>query len=171
LAGHNNDGKSKGTPCKMHSYPGCPAKHEWAECSENPANQKKPGAKRTEAYYAHNERCPASDAASLSDHRTALVSNSHSKRYSSHSVYSDKEDNFAVGILALPRKKAKCKVLPPKRKLTIAMSESDEDADDNVASAKLGKLAALYATTPSVRKKHHRTKGAKCNPLHLSDSN
>ena len=58
LAGCEKDGKGKLTPCKMHSYPGCPAKHGWAECSENPTNQKKPAAKHPEAYYAHNEqRC------------------------------------------------------------------------------------------------------------------
>jgi hypothetical protein len=39
LAGREKDGKGKFTPCKMHSYPGCPAKHGWAECSENLANQ------------------------------------------------------------------------------------------------------------------------------------
>ena len=38
------DGKGKGSPCEMHSYSGRPAKHEWAECSESPANQKKSAA-------------------------------------------------------------------------------------------------------------------------------
>ena len=74
LAGREKDGKGKFTPCKMHSSPGHPTKHGWTECSENPANQKKPAAKCPEAYYAHDERCPASDAASLSNHCTALAS-------------------------------------------------------------------------------------------------
>ena len=115
----------------MHSYLGRPAKHEWAECSESPANQKKPAAKRAEAYYAHDERHPASDATSLSEHRTALVSNKSSKGYSSCSDHSNNEDNFAVAISALPCKQAKHDVLPPKRKLTIAMSKLDEDTNDN----------------------------------------
>ena len=51
-AGRKKDGKGKGSPCEMHSYSGRPAKHEWAECSESPANQKKLAAKRAEAYYA-----------------------------------------------------------------------------------------------------------------------
>ena len=85
-------------------YLGCPVKHEWAKCSENPANQKKPAAKHAEAYYAHNKHCPASDAASLSDHRTALASDSNSKGYISRLEYSDGKDDFAVAILALPCK-------------------------------------------------------------------
>ena len=113
----------------MHSYSGRPAKHEWAECSESPANQKKPAAKRAEAYYAHDERHPASDAASLSKHRTALASDKSSKGYSCRSDHSDDEDNVAVAISALPCKQTKRDVLPPKRKLTIAMSKSDEDTD------------------------------------------
>ena len=115
----------------MHSYSGRPAKHEWAECSESPANQKEPAAKRAEAYYAHDKRHPASDAASLSEHRTALASNKSSIGYSSRSDHSNNEDNLAVAILALPCKQTKRDVLPPKRKLTIAMSESDEDTGNN----------------------------------------
>jgi hypothetical protein len=99
--------------------------------ARSPANQKKPAAKRAEAYYAHNERHPASDAASLSEHRTALASNKSSKGYSSCLDHSDNEDNFAIAISASPRKRAKCNVLPPKRKLTITMSESDKDANNN----------------------------------------
>jgi hypothetical protein len=115
----------------MHSYSGRPAKHEWAECSESPANQKKPAVKRAEAYYAHDKRHPASDVASLSEHRTALAGNKSSKGYSSRSDHSDDKDNLAVAISALPPKRAKRDVLPPKRKLTIAMSESDEDTDND----------------------------------------
>ena len=115
----------------MHSYSGRPAKHEWAKCSENPANQKEPAAKRVEAYYAHDKRHPASDVASLSKHHMVLASNKPSKGYSSRSDHSDDEDNFAVAISALPCKQAMRDVLPPKRKLTIAMSESDEDTNDD----------------------------------------
>ena len=96
-----------------------------------PVQSKEAAAKRVEAYYAHDERHPASDAASLSKHRTALVSDKSSKGYSSRSDHSNDEDNFAVAISASPRKQAKRSVLPPKRKLTIAMSESDKDANDD----------------------------------------
>ena len=115
----------------MHSYSGRPAKHEWAECSESPANQKKPAAKRAEAYYAHDKRHPASDAASLSKHRTALAGDKSSKGYGSRSDHSDDKDNLAITISASPHKQAKRKVLPPKRKLTIAMSKLDEDTDND----------------------------------------
>ena len=100
-----------------------------------------------------------------------LASNKSSKEYSNCSDYSDNKDNFAVAISALPCKQAKCKVLSSKKKLNIAMSESDKDTDEDVALAELSKLAALYAATPSVGKKRRRTKDAKRNPLSLSDSN
>jgi len=115
----------------MHSYSGHPAEHECAECSESPANQKRPAGKHAEAYYAHDKHHPASDAASLSEHRTALAGDKSSKGYSRRSDHSDDEDNLAVAISASPRKQAKRNVLPPKRKLTIAMSESDEDTNDD----------------------------------------
>ncbi len=51
------------------------------------------------------------------------------------------------------------------------MSELDEGTDNDGVSAKLSKLAASCAATPSVGKKHCRAKDAKRNPLHLSDSN
>ncbi len=51
------------------------------------------------------------------------------------------------------------------------MSESDKGTNDNTALAKLGKLAALYATTPLVGKKSRCTKDAKHDPLNLSNSN
>ncbi len=172
-AGREKDGKGKFTPCKMHSSPGRPAKHGWAECWENPANQKKPVAKRPKAYYAHNERRPASNAASLSNHCTALASNRSSNGYDDSRLdYSDDEYNFVVAISAVPRKQAKREV-PPKKKLTIAMSESDYDTNDDAASAKLGKLAASYAAALLVKKKRRRSKdpkGAQRNPLDLSDS-
>jgi hypothetical protein len=72
-----------------------------------------------------------SDAASLSDHRTVLASDKSSEGYSSCLDHSDDKDNFAVAISALPRKQAKRNVVPPKRKLTIAMSKLDEDTDNN----------------------------------------
>ena len=153
-------------------YPGRPAKHGWAECLENPANQKKPAAKRPEAYHAHDNCCPASDAVSLTDHRTALASQSDGYN-DSRSDYSDDKDNLAGAILAVPRKQAKREVTP-KKELTIAMSESNYGTDNNAASAKLGKLAALYVAAPSVEKKRRRTKdpkGAQRDPLDLSDSN
>ena len=168
MAGREKDSKGK------YSYPGRPAKHGWAECSENTANQKKPATKRPEAYYAHDKRRPVSDATSLSDHRTALASDRSSDEYDdSRSDYSDDKDNFAVAILAAPCKKAKREV-PPKKELTIAMSESEEGTDDDAALPKLGKLLSSYAKGPSVEKKRRRTKGpkgAQRDPLNLSDSN
>ena len=101
----------------------------------------------------------------------ALASDKSSNKYSSRSDYSDDEDNIAVAILAAPCKRAKRKALPPKKEFTIAMSESDDDIDDNAASAKLGKLVALYAAAPLVGKKCRRSKGAQRNPLSLSNSN
>ena len=158
----------------MHSSLGCPAKHSWAECSENPANERKPAAKRPVTYYAHNKRRPASDAASLSDHCTAPASNASSDKYGdSRSGYSDDEDNFAVAVTPVSRKRAKREV-PPAKELTIAMSESDPGTDDDKASAKLGKLAVKLAAAPSVGKKRRRDKdrkGAQRNPLDLLDSN
>jgi hypothetical protein len=158
----------------MHSSPGRPARHSWAECLENPANQKKPSAKRPEAYYAHNERRPASNAVSLSDHRTAPASDGYSNEYGdSHSEYSDDEDIFAVTVTPVPCKRAKHEV-PPRKELTIAMSESDYGTDNDRALAKLGKLAAKLTAAPSVGKKRRRNKdrkGAQRNPLDLSDSN
>ena len=78
-----------------------------------------------------DKRHPASDVASLSEHRTALAGDKSSKGYSSRSDHSDNKDNFAVAILASPRKRAKRDVLHPKRKLTIAMSKSDEDTNND----------------------------------------
>ena len=105
MASREKNGKGKFTPCEMHSYPGRPAKHIWAKCLENLANQKKPAVKRPKAYYVHDERHPASNAASLSDHRTALASDKSSDKYdNSHSDYSNDKDNFAVAISAAPRK-------------------------------------------------------------------
>ena len=174
MAGREKDGKGKFTPCKMHSSPGRPAKHGWAECSENPANQKKPAEKRPVVYYAHDERRPASNAASLSNHRTALASDRSSDEYNDSRLdYSDDEENFAVAISATPCKQAKRKV-PPKKELTIAVSELDYGTNNDAASVKLGKLAASYAAALSVEKKRRRVKdpkGTQRNPLDLSDSN
>jgi hypothetical protein len=79
----------------------------------------------------HDKRHPASDVASLSEHRTALAGDKSSKGYSNRSDHCDDEHNLAVAISVSPRKRAKRDVLPPKRKLTIAMSESDEDTDND----------------------------------------
>ncbi len=64
--------------------------------------------------------------------------------------------------------------MPPKKKLTIAMSELDYGTDDDAALAKLGKLVAKLAAAPSVEKKRRcikDPKGAQHDPLDLSDSN
>jgi hypothetical protein len=130
----------------MHSYPDCPAKHTLAECSENPANQKKP-AKQVEAYYAHDACCLANDAKSYSNHLTAPASDS--KESSRRLEYSNNKDNFAVAISTLPCKQAKRGAQPPKRELTIAMSNTDNNEDDT-ASTKLAKLAESFVAPSMV---------------------
>jgi hypothetical protein len=86
----------------LHSYPDRPAKHAWADCSDNPANQKKP-VKKELAYYAHDNRRPASDGPSDDDYRTDAASESEdsSRRSvsSRHSGDSYADDNYAVSIV------------------------------------------------------------------------
>ena len=135
-----------------------------------PGQSKVAGSKACGSILRSQERCPASDTASLSNHPTA-PSNKSSEGYSSCLDYSNEEDNFAIAISALPCKQAKRKVLHTKKKLTITMSNLDEDTDNDMASAKLGKLTASYAAAPLVGKKHRRNKDAKRNPLSLSNSN
>ena len=62
-----------GTPCALHSSSDRPAKHTWAECSENPANEKK-SVKKEQAYYAHDNCRPASDASDDDEYRTEVAS-------------------------------------------------------------------------------------------------
>jgi hypothetical protein len=155
----------------MHSYLGRSAKHGWAECSENPANQNKPAVKHAEAYYAHDKCRPASNAVSLRNHRKVWARDKSSDEYNRHSDYSDDEDKFANTILAAPRKRAKHEALPPKNEFTITMSESGNGTNNDAASAKLGKLAASYAAAPLVGKKCRHSKGAQRDPLSLSNSN
>jgi len=90
----------------LHSYPDRPAKHAWADCSENPTNQKKPIKKELE-YYAHDNHRPASDGPSNDDYRTDAASES--KDSSRRSVSSRRsgdsyaDDNYAVSITSTSR--------------------------------------------------------------------
>ena len=83
----------------MHSYPDHPAKHAWADCSENPANQKKP-VKKEQVYYAHDYCCPASDGPSNDASRRSVSSRRSGDSYA--------DDNYAVSITSTSRKRAKC---------------------------------------------------------------
>ena len=138
-------GRAKGcvsTPCMMHSFPDRPAKHTWAKCSENPANQKKP-AKREQAYHAHDTRRPASNGPSSDDCRTDAASKS--KDSSRRSVSSRRsgdsyvDNNYAVSINPSSRKRAKLNPPARKEKRTIAMLDESGN-DDNNRSNKTGKL-------------------------------
>ena len=130
-----------GIPCALHSYPDRPAKHAWADCLENPANQKKP-VKKELAYYAHDNRCPASNGPSDDDYRTDAASESEDS--SRHSVSSRRsgdsyaDDNYAVSITPTSCKRAKLKSPARKKRRTIAMSDESDD-DGNDGSTKTGK--------------------------------
>ena len=127
---------------RVAQLPGRPAKHAWADCSENLANQKKP-VKKELAYYAHDNRRPASDGPSDDDYRTDAASESKdsSQRVvlSRRSGDSYANDNYAVSITSTSRKRAKLKPPVRKKKRTIAMSEGSDD-DDNDGSNKPGKF-------------------------------
>ena len=97
--------------------PGSPGKARLSRMFGEPDQPEEAGGKHPKAYYAHDERRPARDAASLSDHCTALASDRSSNEYDdSRSDYSEDEDNFAIAISAAPCKRAKREV-PPKRSL------------------------------------------------------
>ncbi len=125
----------------MHSYPDRPAKHAWADCLENLANQKKP-VKKELAYYVHDNRRPARDGPSDDDYRTDAASES--KDSSCRSVSSRRsgdsydDDNYAVSITPTSPKRAKFKSPARKKRHTIAMSDESDD-DGNDGSIKTGK--------------------------------
>ena len=138
-------GKGGAPPCMLHSWPDRPAKHTWAECSENPANKKPPPPKREQAYYAHDTRRPASDGPSDDEHRTEAASDddgewSRGSRDSrrSYSSRDDGEDNYAVDFLA-PRKRAKPNPSARKKREYIAASD-DSGGNGTSGSNKKGKL-------------------------------
>ena len=126
----------------LHSFPDRPTKHTWAECSEIPANQKKP-AKREQAYHPHDTRCPASDEPSNDDYHTDAASESkdlsHCSVSSRRSGDSYADDNYAVSITPSSRKRAKLNPPARKEKRTIAMTDESSN-DDNDRSNKTGKL-------------------------------
>ena len=126
----------------MHSYPDRPAKHAWADCSENPANQKKP-VKKELVYYAHDNRCPASNGPSDDEYRTDAASkikdSSRRSVSSRRSGDSYADDNYAVSITSTSRKRAKLKSPARKKRRTIAMSDESDD-DGNDGSNKTGKI-------------------------------
>jgi len=126
----------------LHSYPDCPAKHAWADCSENPANQKKP-VQKEQVYYAHDNRRPASNGPSDDDCHTDAASKSKDSSHHSvsgrHSGDSYAGANYAVSITPTSRKRAKLKPPVRKKRRTIAMLEGSDD-DDKGGSNKPGKF-------------------------------
>ena len=122
----------------LHSWPDRPAKHTWAECSENPANKKPPPPKREQAYYAHDTRRPASDGPSDDEYCTEQASkdNELSQRSkASRCSYSSRDSgvvNYA-GAITGPHKWAKLN--PSARKKRECITASDVSGDDNRTEA------------------------------------
>ena len=113
----------------------------WANCSENPANQKKL-VKKELAYYTHDNHLPASNGPSNDEYRTDAASESKdsSQRVvlSRRSGDSYADDNYAVSITPTSCKRAKLKSPARKKRRTIAMSDESDD-DGNDGSTKTGK--------------------------------
>ncbi len=126
----------------LHSWLDHPAKHTWADCSENPANQPKKPPKREQAYYAHDTHRLASDGWSDDGYRTEPASDDKSVRScrssSSRCSVQLGEDNYAVAI-ASPRKRAKLNPPARKKKDRIAISDGSDD-DDGKGLNKRGKF-------------------------------
>ncbi len=110
--------------------------------------------RRAEAYYADDGR---SDNDSRSaGHRSDLVSDGEysRRRRESHHRRRESDENYAVTISSedtMPRKRAKhvsapAKPAAPKKCITIAMSDNDDDWDDVLA--KLGELAESFSVFP-----------------------
>ena len=147
-------GKSGAPPCMLHSWQDRLAKHTWAECSENPANQKKPP-KREQAYYAHDARRPASNGPSDDEYRTEVASEDDessqcwkASRRSYLSRGSVDDDNYAVNLV-MPQKRVKLN--PPARKKREHIAASDESGGNGITGS--------------------NKKGKSKDPLYLSDSN
>ena len=139
LASAGRAWSNSGTPCALHSSSDRPAKHTWAECSENPANEKK-SVKKEQAYYAHDNRRPASDASDDDDeYHTDAASNDGESSRRSNDSYAD--GNYAFSIT--PTCCRRDKLNPPvrKKKRTIDMSDgSDDDGNIRNKTDKNGKV-------------------------------
>jgi hypothetical protein len=60
--GYEKPKSNSKVPCLIHSFPDKPAKHLWADCLENPANQKKPAPQSVvDAHHAAINNCNLSD--------------------------------------------------------------------------------------------------------------
>ena len=94
-------------PCEAHSSPGRPAKHLWVECSTNLANAKAASVRCGEAYYADDGR-NSDDNSRSGGHCSGTASEG---EYSCRSDDDDDshggDDNYAVAISSVPRKRAK----------------------------------------------------------------
>ncbi len=126
--------------------------------------------RHAEAYYADDGR--SNDNSHSAGHRSDSVSDGDYSRCShdDDDDSCDGDENYAVAISSeetVPRKRAKhvsapAKPAAPKKCITIAMSDDDDDWDD--VSAKLGELAESFADFPppgKVEKKHKHPRVAK----------
>ena len=96
--------------------------------------------KREQAYYAHDNRRPASDASDNDDeYRTEAASDDDESSRRSNDSYAD--DNYAVSITPTPRGHNKLNPPARKKRRTIAMSDgSDEDGNICNKNDKNGKV-------------------------------
>jgi hypothetical protein len=123
-------------PCPIHSFLDKPAKHKWANCFENLANQKKPALQSTvDAHHALINNCYLSD----NDHSAMESDRTEAANDQSldHLLFSDFDDAFVTFLAPLPPacKKVAEKVErrdkpAKKKKKTIAASSSDHDSKD-----------------------------------------
>jgi hypothetical protein len=133
-------------PCPFHSFPNKTAKHTWANCSEKPANQKKPALQSTvNAHHAAIDNCYLSN-----DDRSAMeldCTEAANDQSLDHCLFSTFDDAF-VTFLARPptaRKKAAEKVVcgdkPAKKKRkTIGASSNNNGKDMAYAHIRRGLL-------------------------------
>ena len=136
-AGRDDRRSGSDRPCGIHSSPGRPAKHSWADCSANPDNKKGTAAKGASAYYADDGRDNDGDSRS-DDDRSATGSEGDSRRSDDDSSR-DGDDNYAAAISPTPRKRAK----RAKKRVAVAMSDDDSVGSD--ASAKPEGSAESFA--------------------------
>jgi hypothetical protein len=122
--------KSNGkVPCPIHSFPDKPAKHSWADCSENPANQQKQALQSAVSAHhaaANNHYLSNDDRSPMElDHNEAVDDQSLNR-----CSFSDHNNNAFVTFKAPP---------PP------ACKKVEEKVERDNRSAKSGKKA----TAPS----------------------
>jgi hypothetical protein len=144
--GHEKPRSNSKVPCPIHSFSDEPAKHSWANCSKNPANQKKPALQSAvDAHHAAIDDCYLSnnDHSAMELDRTEAADDQSIDHRSSSNF-----DDVFVTFLA-PPPPAHNKVaenvkrgnqLAKKKRKTIASSDNDGKdlayAQSTLASAK-----------------------------------